>query len=194
MWWFDPISLSYGVIGVEVAQLPVKELDTDRYCDDTPMIKDRFLAKVNRTDTCWLWVAGTRGSTGYGSMKVDGKVVDAHRISYSLFVGEIPAGMLVCHTCDNKLCVNPEHLFLGTPQDNVLDAVTKGRAHLDSLIIQRKEGHWSAKITQEIADTIRQLYADGTTQKELAIKYSLSDSSVGSIVRNETWKSLSANG
>ena len=93
-------------------------------------VKDRLLraVKVNKSTGCWEW-QGTRNKSGkgYGHLKIKGRTVSAHRVSFSTFKHEIPKGMLVCHKCDNPTCINPEHLFLGTPKDNVLDRDIKGR-------------------------------------------------------------------
>lgn len=76
---------------------------------------------------CWEWTGGTNGKQGYGQFRVRGKRVQVHRASYEAFIGPIPNGLFACHRCDNKLCFNPSHLFLGTPRDNAWDASVKGR-------------------------------------------------------------------
>jgi hypothetical protein len=90
----------------------------------------RFFDKVNKTNKCWLWTAGLRGKTGYGAFKLNRKVIDAHRLSYEIHIGKIPEKMYVCHTCDNRKCVNPNHLFLGSPKDNWQDGFDKGKIKL----------------------------------------------------------------
>lgn len=91
---------------------------------------ERFFKKIIKTNYCWIWTAGLRGKTGYGAFKLNGKVVDSHRVSYELHKGGIPKGVYVCHTCDNRKCVNPDHLFLGTPKDNWQDGFDKGKIKL----------------------------------------------------------------
>ena len=88
--------------------------------------EQRFWKYVEKTDSCWLWT-GAKIGNGYGHITVKRQSIKTHRFSWELHYGAIPAGMFVCHRCDVKACVRPDHLFLGTNQDNQLDAVAKGR-------------------------------------------------------------------
>lgn len=90
----------------------------------------RFFDKISKTKSCWIWLGCLRGKSGYGAFKLNNKVIDAHRVSYEIHNGEIPKGFYVCHTCDNRKCVNPKHLFLGTAKDNWKDGYDKGRIKL----------------------------------------------------------------
>jgi hypothetical protein len=88
--------------------------------------KIRNTVNVDPNTGCWLW-QGAHNRRGYGRLYYSGKDYRAHRLAYVAFVGPIPNNMLVCHRCDVPQCVNPEHLFLGTAQDNESDKVSKGR-------------------------------------------------------------------
>ena len=89
-------------------------------------LRERFTEKVIFGRGCWLW-AGAVMWKGYGAIGYFRKVLRAHRVAYELCVGPIPSGAHVLHRCDNRLCVRPNHLYLGTPRDNALDMSRKGR-------------------------------------------------------------------
>lgn len=89
-------------------------------------LKKFLLDRVDKVDTgCWEWIGST--VTGYGKFRDDRKMVLAHRMSFLVFNGDIPMNMQICHKCDNRKCINPDHLFIGTQLDNIRDCVAKGR-------------------------------------------------------------------
>lgn len=112
-------------------------------------VKPRFLSKVLITDKCWLWQA-QRQYSGYGRFYINGKQDGAHRASWMIFKGRIPKGKFVLHKCDVKPCVNPHHLWIGTPLENTQDMMRKGRG-----AIGEKQGR--SKLTALSVIEIRKL-------------------------------------
>lgn len=151
-----------------------------------PEDQKRFFAKIERTPTCWNWNAG-RFESGYGAFGLCKKLVKAHRVSFKLHKGEIPEGLMVLHSCDNRRCVNPDHLFAGTHQDNMEDRKKKGRA----IGANKGEAHHLAKLSTEDVLKIRKAYEAGyTTHRELAAQFNVSDSAIGLILNRTNWKHL----
>ena len=135
---------------------------------------------------CWLWICTLDGK-GYGKLKVAGKLISGHRLSWELHRGEIPIGKWVLHRCDNRMCVNPEHLFLGTARDNVLDMVQKGR--WGKLPGQRGgEKNYNARLTWE---KVRDIRTRRIGMGAFARFYGISHRMVGKIQRNENWIEIS---
>lgn len=91
-------------------------------------VSDRFWNKGDKSGECWEWTA-SRFTNGYGQFTINGRPIGSHRFAYMDTYGPIPKGLLVRHTCDNRLCCNPSHLLLGTPQDNMNDKVERGRQY-----------------------------------------------------------------
>ena len=127
---------------------------------------------------CWLWT-GTTNRSGYGRINVRGSVWLAHRASWLMHRGEIPAGLHVCHKCDTPACVNPDHLFLGDNADNHADKIAKGRQGA-----ARGEASGVAKLSDADVAAIR---ADPRPTKEVAAAYGITVRYVNSLLRRQ-WR------
>lgn len=130
---------------------------------------------------CWEW-NGFRTKTRYGQISVgDSKKTHASRIAYIAWVGPIEDGQFACHHCDNPPCINPAHLFAGTPKDNSEDCANKGR-------IPHGERQWGHKLTEDEVRTIRAAYATGmSTQAAMARRYGVSTSNINAVIHGKTW-------
>lgn len=125
---------------------------------------------------CWIWKRGTNGY-GYGRMWDGHKTVGAHRFMFELAYGPIPEGIMVLHKCDVRECVNPDHLFLGTCADNMVDKVAKNRQ-------MRGSRHWASKITEAQAAAI---FCDTRPQKIIAKDFGITQSQVSHIKSRDNW-------
>lgn len=104
-------------------------------------IAERFFEKVNKGENCWLWTA-TKDQKGYGKFWDGARQVSAHRWALENLAGKkIPEGLLACHKCDTPSCVNPDHIFIGTPMDNMRDKIEKGRERPRRKLTHCKWGH-----------------------------------------------------
>lgn len=146
----------------------------------------RFMKKVQKLEgdnPCWLWTA-VKNEDGYGNFKLNGTMVKAHRVSYTIFYGDIPEGLSVLHSCDTPACVAPHHLWVGTPLDNAKDREAKGRGH-----DKRGENNSRAKLTLEEVWQIRDLVKSKIyTQLEIGRLYNISNVVVSKIHLKQLWK------
>jgi hypothetical protein len=134
----------------------------------------RFWARVDKTAECWNWT-GSIQSRGYGDGSFGGRRLLVHRLSWELAHDEAPPrGLSVLHRCDNRRCVRPEHLFLGTPADNTLDMMQKGR-------------QVTCKLTRENAIAIREACAAGVAYRQLAMQYGVSPSTIKAVASRQNW-------
>jgi len=151
------------------------------------MFPDEFLARyqsrIHKTTSCWKWT-GSKDMCGYGVIKFHQKSLKAHRVAYEIATGRSPESLCVLHKCDNPACVNPDHLFLGTPGDNARDRSQKGRAG-----DIRGEKNGRAKLSVEQVAEIRRLYQETRISKvKLGKRFGVSDTQIGFIVRNKEWR------
>lgn len=145
--------------------------------------KDRFWKKVRKhdgADGCWLWV-GCRSDTGYGCF-YDARPWSAHRYSWAIHFGPIPRGECVLHRCDNRACVRPDHLWLGTKAENSADMSSKGRAFSPETA---GENHGAAKLDDVAVRTIRASRERGVA---LAARYGVSPSLITLIRKRKAWR------
>ena len=133
---------------------------------------------------CWVWIMATN-ETGYGLSCYNGKQIRAHRLSYLLYKGDIPRGMLVCHVCDVPSCVNPDHLFLGTHADNSNDMKAKGRSPRPKM--RTGELNHSAKLTRS---QVLMIVKDKRVQRIISEEYGVTQNTISEIKRGKTWAAV----
>lgn len=132
---------------------------------------------------CWLW-CGTLLDNGYGRVMKSGNPVGAHRMSLYLWRGfSLTSDLIVCHRCNNPRCINPEHLYAGTPRSNALDAIAAG-----NWVDNNGEKSGLARLTNENAMTIRKRYRAGEMQKDLATEYGVHKNTIWRIINDKTYR------
>ena len=148
-------------------------------------LRERFEQKFEPEPNtgCWLWTDFVR-SDGYAVILHENRQLYVHRVSWQLYHGSIPDGICVLHRCDVRACVNPDHLFLGTHNDNTLDMIVKGRQSCG-------ESRLASKLTSVQVQNIRAYDLHGTlNQCELAEKYHVAQANISRIILRQSWKHL----
>jgi len=149
---------------------------------------DKFISKIDTTPGLGpkgdCWERNKRIRRGYGRFRYNNKIYSSHKVAWELSHNKlVPCNKLICHTCDNRKCCNPMHLFLGTNQDNMTDMVNKKRQNK-----LKNENNGMAKLTWIQVKEIRNLYTTGKyTMKQLANKFGVTQSCIGNIIRNKLW-------
>jgi len=151
-------------------------------------LEARLWRNVEKSDDgCWLWTKAVRRD-GYGAIEEYGTKFNhaVHRLSWMLANGPIPEGLYVCHHCDTKRCVRPDHLFLGTAKDNTQDCIKKGR-------FQNVSPYRKTKLTEDIVRSILEMSNGGARQIEICKSLNLRDDQVCRIVNRKRWKHVKEN-
>lgn len=149
--------------------------------------EERFLAKVTRTPTCWLWTGATNKRGGYGMIHSGSGSRLATHMALRVFKNvQIPAGAIVCHSCDVPLCVNPEHVWIGTQKDNIGDMDRKGRG-----VRVKGEKHPKAKLTERDVIQARFIHqVQGVSYAEIGRRLGVHPDTISYAVRGKTWKHI----
>jgi hypothetical protein len=158
------------------------------YIITTPKVRFENKIEMIPFHECWEWTGG-KYTNGYGVFHPSGtSSVSAHRYSYLIYKGDICNNLLVCHSCDNPGCVNPNHLFLGTQSDNMKDMIKKNRGNFPR--ITGEQCH-KAKLNKEKVKEIRKRFLEeNITQVELAKQYNVSKGNIGYIINNKSWRHI----
>lgn len=154
---------------------------------NTQKLEERFWQFVtpDLVTVCWLWQGGTDGDEGYGRLHTSGKkYIYAHRLSYQLHHGTLPNDLDILHRCDNRRCVNPYHLYAGTHADNMADMKARKRYVISGV---RGEANGQSKLTTTDVIEIRAMSEHGVTQKDIAQRFGVPQSSVSKIIRRKQW-------
>lgn len=158
-----------------------------RNCNLIKTLKNHFFKYVPipiNENECMEWL-GYVNPKGYGKLLHDSKSYRAHRLSYQIFVGDITKGKEVCHTCDNTKCINPNHLFLGTHQENMIDMCKKKR-HI--FAIQKGSEKPQSKLNEVQVRSIKRLLAKKWKQRDIAERFSVHQTVIRDINLNKTWR------
>ena len=147
----------------------------------SPEDRLRFYGWTITESGCWEW-NGSRNKSGYGVLNIENKILRVHRLAYTTWVGPIPEGQVVRHKCDNPPCMNPEHLELGTQNDNLTDIQLRGHH-------SRGEDRYNSKLNARQVLDIRKRYSEGCiTQKTLSLEYKVSVQTIAAIIQRRNWK------
>ncbi len=166
--------------------MPTTVSISDILSGQAKLISDAFDANIKRGDGCWLWT-GKLDTGGYGRVWSKGRYHGAHRMTYEFVCGRLPSSIYVCHTCDTRACVRPDHLFAGTAADNNRDMWAKGRGVANGEPFPG-ESNPAAVLTQRDVDLILALVLRNVPQKVAAEVFDVSITEVSDIVRGKRWK------
>lgn len=140
----------------------------------------RFISRLHINNTCWEWYGSL--NKGYGDIHIDSKRIKSHRLAYELYIGDILDNKLILHHCDNPICCNPDHLYAGTPLDNMTDAMKRNR-----LKHKKGEDMYCSKLKDQDIIFIRQ---SNLSINEMAEKFNVCRATIQSILNYKTWKHI----